>query len=810
MPPLPPPPRLPRASIQLHDLYSIAFTAARIAHRAAYLQAQAAENSSSASTDSTHGTRDAPQGATSSFRKPWPTQVYKHSQPGVAPEPHSLRTAGPSTASTAFPPPPPPAREPPPSDKVSLPPQAPDGTFTEMKHVNRGASNNADKLSDEEQQETTRKLDDTLAAYFADPAPEERPQSSIPIPHHPAHSVSENAQPTPSSASSRETATSDASGAHEDPPVASTSATPSHQGELPKQAEVSNTSPAPPPLNDDLDSLPEYDATTERRTTPMRASKVPSSRIARLMHYGTLGAGLAWGAAGSFLGPKAAPSPSEPNQPQKAQSPFMSDGNVRRLVDKLSRMRGAALKLGQFLSIQDSNLLPVEIERVLQQVQNSANYMPEWQMERVMNQELGPEWRNKFASFNSTPFAAASIGQVHHGVLAQDHPTHPNMPVAIKIQFPGIRESIDSDLSYLRWLLSVSALLPKGLFLESTIKQMRMELEDECDYSREAEMGRRFATIFNTPDGKSDFEAPQVVDDLCAKRVLTTQMMKGRPLSQVEGYSDTRRDEIATSLLRLSLSELFTHRLMQTDPNFSNFLYSPRTRKVQLIDFGATREYTQEFMDSWLRLLICAVNEDLAGCKEWSIKVGYLLGSESDEMTNAHVSSMTLLGSPFRKHGVFDFTYQTLTEEIKSHIPLMLAQRKTPPPKETYSLNRKLSGTFLICSKLRAKVDCGRVLKDVVEGYRFLDGSVVHVGSGGKLEVRHQVSQMASSHSTGAPDSTRSFHTSSRIFKAVRELERNKIARDGSSDASPAQSLGQAIERVEVAGRRQRKARERE
>ncbi|CAO1632189.1 unnamed protein product [Sympodiomycopsis kandeliae] len=798
-----PPPRPRRTPIQLHDIYSIASVAARIAHRAAYLQA----TSSSRTSADKHAVDDVyqetyqpsretprPQPGSAvprnSVKKPWPTQ-FKANSP---------------LSSTS----PPPRRAPRP-DQISLPPQAPDGTYTEMKHVN--ADQEQEALSEQERSEATKKLDQSLNAYFAEIDTQESDQKE-PLASASAPGINqqrENEQKEPVAS------TSAIALSVKEEPIASTSAVtldsfpssnpPQLATDVPIQNAASqasspsvesiaeagpstatspplesvseetdpSTTPAPAWERDELDDAPEYDVTTERRATPMRASKVPSSRIARLMHYGTLGAGLAWGAAGSFLGPSTGGDAAGKGNTASG-NPFMSDSNIRRLVDKLSRMRGAALKLGQFLSIQDSNLLPPEIENVLLQVQNSANYMPEWQMEKVMKEDLGADWQDKFSHFNSTPFAAASIGQVHHGILSANHPTHPNMPVAIKIQFPGIRESIESDLSYLRWLLSVSALLPKGLFLESTINQMRMELQDECDYTREAEMGRRFARIFNT--GHGSFEVPTVVDELCNKRVLTTQLMKGRPLSSIEKYSQIRKDEIASSLLRLALEELFTHKLMQTDPNFSNFLYSTHSRKIQLIDFGATREYSTEFMDMWLQLLISAVNQDYDACHKWSIQIGYLLGNESSEMVDAHIQSMTLLGSPFRSQVPYNFTGQTLTEEIKSHIPLMLAQRKTPPPKETYSLNRKLSGTFLMCSKLGATVDCRRVLRDVVQGYRFADGGICVANEEGRLEIRKPPSnahkgaeggQQVRGHASAG--GVRSIHTSSRILREVQSLE---------------------------------------
>lgn len=246
-------------------------------------------------------------------------------------------------------------------------------------------------------------------------------------------------------------------------------------------------------------------------------------------------------------------------------SVFMSDSNVRRLVDKLSRMRGAALKLGQFMSIQgesdmqsslltsaDSNVLPPEIERVLQQVQANANCMPEWQMEvstvscrlpatdgeqQVMTAELGSDWSLLFSEFKRTPVASASIGQVHHAVLAST-----GLPVAVKIQFPGIKDSIASDLNNLSLLLRSAALLPKGLYLENTIKVMRRELEDECDYLKEAESCRRFRTLL---DGDEYFQVPQVVDEASTGQVLTMEWMDGRPLSKTKNLSQETRNEVS-------------------------------------------------------------------------------------------------------------------------------------------------------------------------------------------------------------------------------------------------------------------------
>lgn len=369
----------------------------------------------------------------------------------------------------------------------------------------------------------------------------------------------------------------------------------------------------------------EYDAANER-TKPLRATRVPATRLGRLLHYGSLGAGLAWGSASEYM--------RQATKGSGGTSLFLSAANVERLVDKLSTMRGAALKLGQFLSIQDSHFLPPQVEEVLLRVQNAAHYMPGWQLERVMTEELGEDWRTHFASFDERPFAAASIGQVHSAVVADPYPAQPEMAgqrVAVKVQFPGIRESIASDLSYIKWLLTASALLPKGLFLENSVQQLQQELHDECDYTREAEMCRRFyENVAHMEPHGLRFEVPRVVDTLSTTRILTSEFLRGRPLTQAAHMDQTMRDKIAHAVMELSLRELFDWHLMQTDPNWTNFLYHHERQAIQLIDFGATRVYSPDFIALWLKLLRAAVSGDRAECEHWSVQIGYLTGNEPE------------------------------------------------------------------------------------------------------------------------------------------------------------------------------------
>jgi aarF domain-containing kinase len=193
-------------------------------------------------------------------------------------------------------------------------------------------------------------------------------------------------------------------------------------------------------------------------------------------------------------------------------------------------------------------------------------------------------------------------------------------------------------------LLRGSAVLPKGLYLQNTISVMRRELEDECDYVREAAAGERFHMLLK---GDPVFEVPAVVRENSTARVLTTGWMPGRPLSKIAAMDQETRDRIGTAMMRLCLRELFEFRFMQTDPNWANFLYDPSTQKIQLIDFGASRAYTKEFMDGWYRLLTAALRHDRAAMKAESEALGYLTGEEEEVMVDAHIASMAALASEY-------------------------------------------------------------------------------------------------------------------------------------------------------------------
>ncbi|XP_055817993.1 protein ABC transporter 1, mitochondrial [Solanum dulcamara] len=457
-----------------------------------------------------------------------------------------------------------------------------------------------------------------------------------------------------------------------------------------------------------------------KRQRKLRERKVPTTSFSRALGFAGLGAGLAWGTLQESAKRLVFGAPNVQGQ-QSALSPYLSERNAERLALALCRMRGAALKLGQMLSIQDESVVPAPILAALDIVRQGADVMPSSQLNQVLSSELGHDWSSKLKSFDYEPMAAASIGQVHRAF------TKDGMEVAMKIQYPGVADSIESDIENVKLLLSYTNLIPEKLYIDNAMKVAKEELSRECDYELEAKNQKRFGILLS---GTKGFYVPVVIDDLSSKRVLTSELVPGIPIDKVALLDQETRNYVGRKLLKLTLMELFVFRFMQTDPNWSNFLYDESEKTINLIDFGAARDYPKSFVDDYLRMVFACANNDREAIINLSQRLGFLTGEESEIMTETHVQAGFVVGLPFSKPGGYDFRANNITQSISNLGATMLRHRLTPPPEEAYSLHRKLSGAFLACIKLGAVVPCREILLEVYEKYEFGEHDSVKFASG--------------------------------------------------------------------------------
>ncbi|XP_037761496.1 atypical kinase COQ8A, mitochondrial [Chelonia mydas] len=442
--------------------------------------------------------------------------------------------------------------------------------------------------------------------------------------------------------------------------------------------------------------------------------KVPATRLGRLANFGGLAVSVGIGVLVEAAKKSFRTETVVKGEPSRSSSgALLSEANAERIVRTLCKVRGAALKLGQMLSIQDDALINPALQKIFERVRHSADFMPTKQMMGVLNSELGPDWRRRLAWFEERPFAAASIGQVHLAQLLDGR------NVAMKIQYPGIAQSINSDVRNLISLLSLSNALPEGLFPEHAIEVMSRELALECDYKREAACATRFQQLLQEDPV---FYVPSVISELSTQRVLTTELVPGFPLDQAQGLDQETRNRICSSILDLCVRELFHYRYMQTDPNWSNFFYDPHSGKVALLDFGATRSFDKAFTDQYIEIIKAAAEGDRAGVLQGSIMLRFLTGYETQAMKDAHVDAVMILGEAFAADSPFDFGAQNTTHRIHALLPIMLQHRLIPPPEETYSLHRKMAGSFLICARLGARIPCRPIFRQAYARYWGREG----------------------------------------------------------------------------------------
>ncbi|XP_056394766.1 atypical kinase COQ8B, mitochondrial [Hyla sarda] len=439
-----------------------------------------------------------------------------------------------------------------------------------------------------------------------------------------------------------------------------------------------------------------------------RERKVPASRISRIANFGGLAVGLGIGALTEVAKQSLSREKKSGDLTVLEANSFMSEANAERIVDTLCKVRGAALKIGQMLSIQDNSFLSPQLQKIFERVRQSADFMPSWQMSKVLEEELGPGWREKLSYFEDKPFAAASIGQVHLARLLDGR------EVAMKIQYPGIAQSIKSDVENLLSILKLSVVLPDGLFPENSVQVLQKELAWECDYIREAKCAKTFRSLLSDDPF---FRVPQVIDDLTTKRVLTMELVSGVPLDQCAEMDQETRNQVSYNILRLCLQELFQFRFMQTDPNWSNFFYDADVDKVMLLDFGASRWFDTAFTDDYIEVVKAAAEGNRARVLQKSRDLKFLTGFETKVFEEAHIDAVMILGEAFASEEPFNFGTQNTTKRIHDLIPVMLKHRLTPPPEETYSLHRKMAGSFLICAKLKASFTCKELFDNIYRQY---------------------------------------------------------------------------------------------
>jgi len=426
---------------------------------------------------------------------------------------------------------------------------------------------------------------------------------------------------------------------------------------------------------------------------------VPTGRLARIAGLSSMTAGIAGNVAARAIreiGRGARPD---------MRDLLMTPGNVTRIADQLARMRGAAMKVGQLISMDGGEVLPPELADIMARLRDQAHFMPPKQLRDVLNKNWGQDWPKSFQNFNVRPIAAASIGQVHRATLRDGR------DVAIKVQYPGVARSIDSDIANVAALVRMSGFLPKHFDLDPYIEEARCQLHEETDYEREGQQLHHFSELLQ---GDEAFEIPKFYPDWSTSEVLTMSFLESRPIETVSDASKEERNRVAEVLVDLTLREIFEFGVMQSDPNFANFRYNPANRKISLLDFGAARTLQSSAIGQYIHFLRAGLLGDDERLRETAIQLKFMDGNGPfDDRILGMIRSVF---DAILSADEFDFSDRTLSKHLRKEGMALAEARYIPPqvPMDVLYLQRKIGGIFLLATQLNASVPVKKLLAKYV------------------------------------------------------------------------------------------------
>jgi len=432
----------------------------------------------------------------------------------------------------------------------------------------------------------------------------------------------------------------------------------------------------------------------DRPDIAARSAPVPQGRTRRFLHLGRAVGEMAASAAAGGL-----------QQLARGERPALSElmltpANARRLAERLSTLRGAAMKVGQLMSLDGQGVLPPAFAELLGGLRDQAHTMPATQLAEVLEREYGAAWHRRFKRLSFAPVASASIGQVHRAE------THDGRVLALKVQYPGVRQSITSDVANLALLARTPGLVPAGLDPAPLLQRVQEQLLRETDYAAEAAATTEYRARLG-PDAV--LGVPEVVAEHCTAHILATEFAPGTPIADLAHGNATQaqRDHVALTLSRLAVREFFQMRLVQTDPNFGNYLFDAATGRIALLDFGATEPVSDGRVEQLRELGRAQRAGDRAHITAAALAAGFIAHEDSASQTEAVVEMMWLAGEPLRHSGPFDFGTSSLVGRVfdLGHAQFHGEGYARTPPADLLFFQRKFVGTFMLCARLKARVD---------------------------------------------------------------------------------------------------------
>jgi predicted unusual protein kinase regulating ubiquinone biosynthesis (AarF/ABC1/UbiB family) len=343
------------------------------------------------------------------------------------------------------------------------------------------------------------------------------------------------------------------------------------------------------------------------------AATLPSGRMTRTARIG----GLAASQGARWAGMRAANRVRTPQRAAAAEQ-ARTAALINELVDRLAQMRGAAMKVGQMLSLADLDGLPEEqrdeLQRKLASLRDDVPPVGFGSIERLLRQELGGPLERFFKDFDERALAAASIGQVHRAT------TITGAEVVVKVQYPGVAEAVETDLRNAMLLVPLIRRLAPGLDARALGAELRERIGEELDYELEAQNQRRVERLLR---GHPFMRVPGVHSDLSSRRVLVSDYVAGERFEVIRAASQAQRDHYAEIVFRFFFGLLYRDRIALGDPHPGNYL-SCADGHVCFLDFGLLRQVSGERVSGEAAVARAVREDDERALKEALVGAGYL------------------------------------------------------------------------------------------------------------------------------------------------------------------------------------------
>jgi predicted unusual protein kinase regulating ubiquinone biosynthesis (AarF/ABC1/UbiB family) len=383
---------------------------------------------------------------------------------------------------------------------------------------------------------------------------------------------------------------------------------------------------------------------------------------------------------------------------------LLSKGMAEKLVATLGGLKGAAMKFGQAVSM-DPDLLTPEVRQVLARLQNQAPAMSYDTVARVVRQELGAPPEALFREFDRQPLAAASLGQVHRAALEDGR------AVAVKVQYPGIGDSLRGDLDNLGMVVKTVSKAAKVMDGTAYFQELREELLLELDYRREARLCQGFR---QSAARLPDLKVPDVIPERTSERVLTLELLEGQTLKDwiVTAPPPEERFRVARQLIRAIYGPFFCAGEIHADPHPGNFLVM-KDGRLGLLDFGSIKSFSARFVEVNRRMFLQAVRLEPLDILGLSREVGFTLDLPDEEAEPLIHEVLRIAGRPMRSHA-YDFATCEINRDMKRHFARNAARfLKIRPPPEAVMFFRSTGGLAQNLRLISAQGDFRRVYQEV-------------------------------------------------------------------------------------------------